>query len=308
MFNFLAFLASLLLVIKSANLSLRYSTQLAQSLRISTHLVGFLVIAVISILPEAFIAITSAIQDIPEFGLGTLFGSNVADLTLVFAIVTFFSFRGIKVKSTLLKTATPYIGVMSIPLIFGLNGSYSRLEGAFLILLGICYYFMLLKKERRELTMAQPRFSAKNTLFLLLSMAFLLLSAHLTVKYGIAIAQTLQVNPLLIGMFAVGLGTTLPELCFSIKAVRNKADGLALGDILGTVISDATIVVGLVAVIAPFSFPPRLIYVTGAFMLTATIFLFYLMRSNKELTRKEGLLLLAFYLCYVAVELLVSHG
>ena len=78
-------------------MSTRYAGDLARSFHLSKFIVGFLVVAVISILPETFVAIDTAIKGIPEYGLATLFGSNIADLTLVFAIVIYYAQRSLKV-------------------------------------------------------------------------------------------------------------------------------------------------------------------------------------------------------------------
>jgi len=102
------------------------------------------------------------------------------------------------------------------------------------------------------------------------------------------------------------LGTTMPEFLYSFKAVRQKKDSLAIGDILGSVLADATIVIGVLALISPFYFPARIVYVTGTFMVVASIFLLRFMRSGRTVTKKEGAMLLLFWLAYVVVEFFVS--
>src|SRR3990167_3684093 len=134
--NLLVFIFSLVLVVKGATLATKYSAKLAESFNFSKYIIGFVVIAFISILPETFIAINSALKGIPEFGLGTLFGSNIADLTLIFAILIIYAGRGIKIKSRVLKDVGLYQSFLLLPLLFGLNGHYSRIEGAALIISG----------------------------------------------------------------------------------------------------------------------------------------------------------------------------
>lgn len=303
---FLLLIASLIVVVKSADFAIKYSTKLAQSFGWSKYVVGFLIVAVISVLPETFISIDSALGGVPSLGLGTLFGSNVADLTLVFALVVFVSGRNLKVESKIIKNWYLYVVLLSVALILGLNGYYSRLEGFVLILTGLIFYFFTLRKNGYDFDGNREKFNIANLIFLLLSMATLLLGAHLTVKYGVDLAENLHISPLFIGLFIVGLGTTLPELFFSIRAAKHHHDSLALGDILGTVMADATIVVGIVALIRPFAFNPRIVYVTGLFMFLSAILLFYFMKSGKVLTKKESFLLLAFYLLFVLAEILAA--
>lgn len=305
--SFVLLIISILLVIKSADSAIHFSKRLSKSFGLSDYLVGFIIVAVISILPETFIAITSAIEGEPSFGLGTLFGSNVADLSLVMALVVLLSGRNLKIESKVIKNRFLHIGILFIPIIFGLNGYYSRWEGILLIILGLGFYYLMMRKNQYDVEKVKEKFSFVNIVFLLLSMGALLLGADLTVQHGIKLANFLKINPLFIGMFVVGLGTTLPELFFSIRAAKKKDEGLALGDILGTVIADATIVVGIMATISPFAFSQRIVYITGVFMIIAMITLFYFMKTGKVLTKKEAILLLLFYIFFIFIETTISH-
>lgn len=297
---------SLVLVTKGADLAIKFSVKLAESFRLSKYIIGFLIVAIISVLPEAFISINSAIEGVPAFGLGTLFGSNVADLTLVFALMVLSAGRDINVRSKIIKNRYLYALAMLTPLFFGFNGHYSRLEGVLLLVIGFLFYFYTINGHNNQIKNKINKFKFSNILWLVCSMALLLLGANLTVKYGIETARLLRVNPLLIGMFVVALGTTLPELMFSVRAIQKKNDDLAMGDILGTVLADATILVGVMAVIKPFVFDPAIVYVSGFFMFLSTLLLFRLIKTDKTLTQGEALLLIIFYIIFVATELLVN--
>ncbi len=139
-------------------------------------MIGFIVVAIISILPETFVAIDTALNGIPEYGLATLFGSNVADLTLVFAFVIWYAGRSLKVNSEVMKNHTVYPFMLLLPLVLGFNGHYSRLDGAALILAGCIFYYFTLKNGNTEAVSSKVDSTnkLKNFLMLLLSMAILL--------------------------------------------------------------------------------------------------------------------------------------
>ncbi len=299
---------SLALVIKGATLATTYAERLSMSFPISRYTIGFIVVAIISILPETFIGITAALQGTPEFGLGVLFGSNVADLTLIFAIIIFFSRHSLKAEAKILRNHIAYPAMLALPLVLGLDGFYSRVEGAALIIAGAAFYFVILREGacRDCVVPAYTEDRVKNFSLLIFSMALLLIGAHFTVVSATAVATLLGVSPILIGMLIVGLGTTLPELFFSLSSAKKKDDSLAIGDVLGTVLADATVVVGIIAVIHPFAFPLKIIYVTGACMLVAAFILFRFMRSGKTLTAREGKLLFLFWVAFVCIELAVN--
>ena len=281
----------------------RYAGRLAEGFHLSKYTIGFIIIAIISILPETFISINSAINGIPSFGLGMLFGSNIADLTLIFAILVFYARRSLKVESKILKNNAIYPFMLLLPLIFGLNGHLSRIEGLALIIAGGIFYILAFKDGIKGVPLPQGKDNRfKNTIMLLLSMAILLVGSYFTVTSATGVAGNLGVSPILIGMLIVGLGTTMPELFFSLKSIKKKDDSLAIGDLLGTVLADALIVVGILALINPFVFPQKIIYVTGIFMVVASFVLFRFMRSGRSLTKREAWMLFLFWVVFVVVE------
>lgn len=301
---------SLFLVIKGATFATKYAARLADGFHLSKYTIGFIIIAVISILPELFISVNSALQGVPSFGLGMLFGSNVADMTLIFAILILLAGRGVKVETKILKDNKLYPFFLLLPLVLGWDGYFSRLDGAALILAGIVFYYSAFKNGSDgmiPLKNGSGEGRAKNFAMLILAMVMLLVGAHFTVTSASDVAIMIGISPVLIGMLIVGLGTTMPELFFALKAIKAHDDSLAVGDILGTVLVDATIIVGLLALINPFLFPQKIIYVTGVFMVAASIMLFRFMRSGKVISKAEGYLLFSFWLIFVLVEFLVNR-
>lgn len=305
--NILIFVSSLFLVAKGATLAIQYSAKLAEHFNISKYVIGFIVVAFISILPETIISVNAAFEGIPELGLGTLFGSNVADLTLIFGILTILSGRGIKLESKVLQNVRLYPFFLLLPIIFGLNGHYSRIEGMALIISGaLFYYFVFRNGTERAAVFHNGTDKYKNLILLLFAMSLLLIGAHFTVTSATALAHALQITPILIGMLVISLGTTVPELLYSLKALKKQDDGLAVGDILGSVLADATIVIGILAFINPFFFPVKIVYVTGTCMVIASLVLLKFMRSGYTITRKEGFMLVVFWAVYVVTELVVN--
>lgn len=308
--NLFIFSVSIFLIIKGATLATKYSFQLAESFKLSKYIVGFIVVAVVSIIPETFISINSALEGIPSLGLSTLFGGNVADMTLVFAIIIFFAGRGIKVESKILKENLVYPFILIVPIILGFDGYYSRWEGLCLIVTGLIFYYLALRKNTKKQIILNPIIEdssrGKNILFFLFSMTLLLIGSHFIVTSTINLANYMSISSVVIGMIVIGVGTTMPELFFCLSAIKKNHDSLAIGDILGTVLADATVVVGLLALISPFYFPQKIVYSTGIFMVISSFMLFYFMRSGRFLSKKESYFLLSFWALFVFVEILLN--
>jgi cation:H+ antiporter len=304
------FLFSLLILIKFAGYAIRYSSRLAKALRLPEFLVSFFIIAVISVLPEATISIISAFKGQAELGLGTLLGSNVADLALVFGIVALFSSGGIKVKSKILNDKFFYLILLLFPLLLGFDGKFTRVDGIILVTIGVLFFvrtYIESKKFRKKFNNPKKEPFKKSLFLLILSFIVIIASAYFTVKFAINFSIDAKIPEIIIGIAIVALGTCLPELIFSIKAVRNNHDELALGDILGTVVADATIILGLVAIISPFVYNPVSIYVTGGAMFLAGIFVITFMKTDKSINKTEGALLIFFYILFLILEFMVNH-
>lgn len=307
--NLFIFIVSIFLIIKGATLSTKYAFQIAENYKLSKYVVGFIIVAVISIIPETFISINSAIAGDSALGLGTLFGGNVADLTLVFATIIFITNRSIKVESKIMKNNIIYPFILLIPIFLGIDGYYSRWEGLVLIIAGLVFYYLAFRNNTEKQIVPGEKEDkkifdkTKNFIKLILSMGVLLIGAHFIITSTINIADILNINSIIIGMLIIGVGTTIPELSFCISAIKKNHDSLAIGDILGTVLADATVVVGILALISPFNFPQRMVYSTGMFMIVAVFLLFHFMQSGRTLTKRESNFLLLFWLLFVFVEI-----
>jgi len=308
--NLVLLILFLILLINSAEFSIKYSKIVARRMRLPYLIVSFFIVAIISSLPEGFIAVISAIQGNPEFGMGTLIGSNVADLTLVFGLAILISgSAGISIKSSVLKRDFFYLALLFFPVLAGLDGSYSRLDGVILLFAGLSFFFSLYLQSRKiKKEVDRPNFLQfiKSLALLIVSLSVLTISANYAIKYGVLFAKAINVPSVLVSLTVVSIGTCLPELIFSIKSLKYHHDELVLGDVFGTVISDATVYLGIMALIKPFSFNPLLIYVTGFSMFFAGVISTIFLNTDKSLSKKEGILLLVFYAVYLIVQIIIN--
>lgn len=307
--NLVLFIVSFFVLVKSAEYGIKYSSKVARVFHLSEFIVSFFVVSLISCSPEATISIISALNGIPEFGLGTLIGSNVADLALVFGIVALFSKNGVVVKSEILKSDLFYLVLLLVPLIVGYDGHLSQIDGIILILSGAIFFFTLYTQRTRFKKVFNGVHSKEwivNFLLLIISICFMVVGAYYTVEYGVNLAQDIGIPSFFIAITLVAIGSCVPELIFSIKAVTSNHEELALGDVFGTVIIDATFLVGILALISPFSFNPMIIYVTASMMFLAGVLVIFFLRSEKILTKNEGIYLLLFYILYLIIESILN--
>jgi len=307
--NLVFFLVFLFILIKCVDYAIKYSSRLAKVLRFPEFIVSFFIIALVCCLPEATVSIISAFNGNPGLGFGVLLGAKIADLTLVLGIITLFSSNGINIKSKTLKNNFYYFGILLFPLIFGLDGKFTRIEGFIFVLFGSLFLVKIYRdrcKFRKKLDYTERRLFFKSLIFLLLSLIFLLLSAYLTVEFATNFAIDVNIPVMLIGLTIIALGTCLPELIFSIKTVRINHEDLALGDLLGSIIIDATIFLGIIILVSPFSLSLVSAYTIGISLFLAGILVLIFMKSDRSINKKEGLILILIYIAFVFMQFFVN--
>ncbi len=140
-------------------------------------------------------------------------------------------------------------------------------------------------------------------IFLILGFALLFTGGDLLVKAGVSLATHFRISTLAIGVTVVSFGTSAPELIVSISATLKGHPDIALGNIIGSNISNIAMVLGVMAVILPLPVERNLIRIDWPFMMLASL-IFYLFTLNGTISYIEGIILtgmLAVYL-YMSVH------
>src|SRR5690606_10388135 len=105
---------------------------------------------------------------------------------------------------------------LTIPLLLGLDGHFSRTDGVSLMIIGIIFYYYMFRKSV-GISSRSPdiKYRGRNIAAFIGSMLLLLIGAHFTTLSAVHLADGIGVNPILVGVLIVSFGTTLPELFFS---------------------------------------------------------------------------------------------
>jgi cation:H+ antiporter len=304
--NLLGFFVCFFIVLKAVDYAIKYSTLLARIFGLDEFVISFFVVAVISALPESVISILANIEGKQEVAVMTLIGGNVVDLTFVFGVIALFAYAGVKIESHIMKKDAFYLVLLVLPLLLAIDGKLSRPEGVVLMISGLLFFYTLsVEKKIFEHTVSFSQFPSivRALLLLAVSLGVMLFFAHWTIKFLSLVALDLGVPELIVALFIIATGTCLPELLFGIQSVRSKHDSLALGNILGVVIIDSTIVLGLLAIIRPIVLEVTYLQVITFFNALGACVLFYYIRKGQALNRGTGIMLLAFYVVFVVVQL-----
>lgn len=143
----------------------------------------------------------------------------------------------------------------------------------------------------------------KDIAFIIVAVLILWKCADWFVEGAVGIAEKFHVPQMLVGMVLVSICTTSPELMVSMMAALKGIPEAALGNAIGSVIADASIALGLAAVVSavPLVASPK-IFKTSALVLLVVIFLSFAMTFNGTLSRVEGGILVAIYATYAYIS------
>jgi len=310
--NLALFVLSCLILILSGSSLVKSLSKIASFLSLSEFVAGFIIMAIATSLPELFVGITSALAKNTALALGTVIGSNIANLTLVAGIPILLA-RGIKIRSVKTKTDAMYLVFISIvPLTLMLIGQQiNRIDGVILIAVFLIYarriYLQrkIFKKEYEENKTKRLKI-VFSTLLFIISLAFLFLSAKFVVQYATAISLDLALPPILVGIFLIAIGTSLPELVFSSQAAVKGHSEMVLGNLIGSNIANITLILGVTSLIYPISSDFLLFATAGTYMLVTTFLFATFLDSSDKLNIKEGISLILLYIFFIIVELSIK--
>ena len=117
----------------------------------------------------------------------------------------------------------------------------------------------------------------------------------------VRIVVSLPIPPVFVAILAVAVGTSIPELMVSITSLRKGYYNIMIGNIIGSVIANTLLVMGIGAAISPVVFSTKLILFCALMVLINLLFVVFL-RRGYEINRKEGIVLLLSYLCFTALS------
>jgi len=305
----------------SGDLSVRYSVETASKFEFTKLFIGFVLIAVSTGLPELSVTISSLFLDVPAISAGTILGSNVCDISLVLGLAVLFGGTlYIKPKENFDSLLMLLITTFAMIIVFIL-GTLTRITGLLLILLYAVSIWWLwqnrTQKEKekeekierkivKELDPPGPKLfweTKKGVLLKLLgSVVLVLISSEVAVQIAIQLTKLLNFSLSTVGATIFAVGTSLPELSLALNAAKKKEYALAIGNSLGSVLEQGTLLLGLLALFSrqPINIKPLMSLLP--FMLASFGIIGFGMIHRKKINRIEGVLMLIIYAAFLVYQ------
>ena len=237
---------------------------LARKLRISSMIIGLTVVAYGTSTPELAAALLAAFNSHTELILGNIVGSNISNVGLVIGVSAVFA-PLLMSRVTVTKWVPIMIGVSLLVIGMSVDGEISQTDGLILIAALIGFTIYTIKSVKKQsVTDVKAIANVEGELFLsrfrietypkalgLVGIGIILLffGGHFTVDGAVAIAESVGVSQLVIGVVVVGIGTSLPELITSVIAIAKKQTDIGIGNIVGSNIYNILLILGVASTI-----------------------------------------------------------
>jgi len=311
------FISSCLILAWLGSSLIKSLVQIAKFLRWREFIIASFVMALATSLPNFFVDFNAVFQGLPEIALGDIIGGNLVDLTLVLAIAVFFTKKGLSADSEMVQKSAVFTSAVAVlPLLLMADSRLSRVDGFILILSFWCYAVWLFSERARftKIYDDNKQMSAqgfknflKNLTKAVILIALLLASSQAVVSSAQFFSYKLGISLSLVGILIIGLGNAFPEIYFSIISARKGKNWLILGELMGSIIVCATLVLGIIAFIVPFSITDLSPFlVSRIFLVVAALFALLVIKTGRKILKKEGLLLLFIYIIFLVTEIFIS--
>jgi cation:H+ antiporter len=305
---FLYCVAGFILLGVSGEALLRGAVTTADRLKVPPLLIGLTVIAFGTSIPELTVSLNAARSGNPDIAVGNVVGSNIANILLVLGAMAVF--RSFTIDAgTLNRDGRIMLGVSVLMVLMALNGVITQWMGFGLLVILAGFTFLLYRRARQEADVDETAASVdenllEGSLFLALliliaGLAGVLWGSDLMVKGAVGVAQQAGISQAVIALSIVAIGTSLPELFISLFASLRGHASLAIGNIIGSNISNILLILGVVASTGPLSVSEEIANRDVWVMLGVAILGLVLMRSARRMSRIEGLFSLVLYALYV---------
>ena len=311
----LLFIVGLLFLIKGGDWFVDGASSLARRFHLPELLIGATVVSIGTTLPEVMVSTMSALSGHGEIAYGNAIGSVICNAALIAAITI--AVRPGRVDPKTLKTPVAFFfAAAAIYCIAAyVFGRFTRVMGIIMLATFVAYMAVNVLQMKNTPAGEQEASEeemplAKTLILLVLGAVLIAVGANLLVDNGTLIAQALGVPESVIALTFVALGTSLPELVTAITSLVKGHSDLSLGNVVGANVFNLVLVSGMSITLAPFTIPQSatLFGINSSLVLDLPVMLAVMLiltvpaLVKGKLNRAQGILLLAIYAAFCAVQ------
>ena len=314
--NALIIIVSLVVLDRASDLTATNAVRISDKTAYGKTKMGFVLVAFCSSMPALSVSIMASLTGRFDLAVGNAVGSNLANVSLFLGFCLILAtFRKLEKRwplsfMTLEELLSLYFGLFVgsvVPLILIYMGFADRFLGIFLVAVFLIYtYRLLARKNPREkpISEAEPKSeTSKFTFLAILGGIVIVVASYFMVDSASIIAEYFHIDRVIIGGTVVAFGTSVPVLLTSIRAILKGHPDLSLGNIVGTVFVNTTLILGGSFAVGAWNADIAAYSSLFVFSVIANLFV-WLFLSHERLGWKEGAILVFLY----AIFLIISFG
>ncbi len=306
--------AGFALLVLGGEALVRGAVATATRLGLSPLFIGIVLVGFGTSSPELVTSLQAAFAGSPGIAVGNVVGSNIANILLILGIGALLRPIVCERKAFIRDGSVVALSALLLAAVV-MVGHLDRWTGLALVAALLTYIVFTYVKESRSPDEAAAVYEAEAALqttavpmplplallFAIGGIGLTIYGAKLLVEGAIALATTFAISEAVIGLTVVAVGTSLPELVTAIIAAVKKHGDVALGNILGSNIYNTFGILGITAAVHPLDVPHEIIEFDIWVMLAATVLMLWFAVSGWIVSRREGALLLGFYVLYIGI-------
>lgn len=300
------------LLIKGADIFVDGASNVAYNFKIPTIIVGLTIVAFGTSAPEAAVSITSSLAGSNAISLGNIVGSNIFNILGVIGVSALVG--TLTVDKVLIRRDFPFLVVSTVGLLLiaYFFGEISRLCGIIFLIIIITYVYNLVRKAREDKEAMSEEIEVKLSipkaaLYIVVGIIGIIIGSDFVVDGSSYIAGVLGMSDALIGLTIVAIGTSLPELVTSVTALKKGDNGIVVGNVLGSNIFNIFFILGISGAIFPMAIAPEMVF-DILIMTLVTIIGALFTYTKSEVSKTEGLVLVALYVLYTGFIIARNYG
>lgn len=285
---------------------IRYTLVLSEVFGLSEMAAGFILLSVSTSLPELSVSTLASLGNEGGLSVGNALGSNIANLTVIIALAIFISKSEISIRGESQKELVQFLFLTSIiPLFIVQRGSLGPVLGIVLIILFIYFGVTISKTPKESELTEQEEVTGKTEkspiagLKFIACLAIIIVISKLIVDSSIDIANFVGLPTSIIGATIVGIGTSLPELATTVQVLKMKHYEMALGNILGSCITNITLVLGISSLVSFSEVNVIAVQSIMFYVLISSLTVWYMVSSSKSINKRGAIFLCLIYLAFV---------
>lgn len=317
--NILLLLVGLGLILFGANYLVEGSSSIARRFGISEFVVGLTIVGIGTSTPEMVVSFISSFEGSCDIAMGNIVGSNIANVFLILGLTAIIA--PIALTKNNVRKDIPFAIFVSVllflmsydSLLWGKESNVlSRVDGVILLILFVLFMIYSFKTPPPAEELAQSDSNENNiegkekpkvaiaAVKILAGLATLIFGGKLFVNSGKEIASAAGMSEAYIGITIMALGTSLPELAASVVAAIKKKGQMALGNIIGSNVSNILLILGGSSLIHPLTLG-NITILDFAVMIATTVLLLPCAFTFKKnyIDRWEGLIFFIIYVAYI---------